>query len=285
MNTRYEILIHSMILFTVVAQSVSAAEPDSATRAAKKVKALGTIEPAEVVDVGAQVAGTVTSVRSDYGDKVEAGAILATIDSERYAVMLELAKAGCARAEAEFALAKIQLEHVRAEFKRVQELNDRKAIGDRELDAAEFAYKTAQAHAAVAEASLAECKSKLRAAELDVTHTMIRSPVKGTVIDRRVNRGQTVAGTLNSTGLFLIGDTDKMFVWASVKEADIAKVHKQQAVRFKVDTFPERVFDGKVTQIRLNAAMVKSSVSYTVVIAIADPSGLLPYLTAEVEFE
>jgi HlyD family secretion protein len=105
------------------------------------------------------------------------------------------------------------------------------------------------------------------------------------VIDRRVNRGQTVNSALNSPSLFLIGDTEKLQVWASVKEADIAKTRRQQTAHFKVDAFPGKVFKGTVTQIRLNATMLKNEVTYTVVIGVPRTEGLLPYMTAEVEFE
>ena len=83
----------------------------------------------------------------------------------------------------------------------------------------------------------------------------------------------------------MIGNIDKLFVWASVKEADIAKIHKQQAVRFKVDALPGKVFNGTVTQIRLNATMLKNEVAYTVMIAVPRIDELLPYMTAEIAFE
>ena len=285
MKTRYLILFQTFFVFGVVAQYALSADHNSPAGTTAKIKALGTIEPAEVVDVGAQVPGTITSVNTDYGAKVEAGAVLATIDSERYAAAVELAKTGCERAEAALALAKIQVERAGNDLKRARGLNNQKALSDNFLDDAQYAYMTAQAQAAMAAASLAESKAKLHMAELDLSYTTVRSPVKGVVIDRRVNRGQSVTSALNSPSLFLVGDIEKMQVWASVKEADIARIRKQQAVRFKVDTFPDKVFEGTVTQIRLNATMLKTSVVYTVVIAIANPSVLLPYMTAEVEFE
>jgi HlyD family secretion protein len=86
--------------------------------------------------------------------------------------------------------------------------------------------------------------------------------------------------------LFLVGKLDKLKVWAMVNEADISRVRPQQSVRFTVDAFPDKTFEGKVEQVRLNAQMAQNTVTYTVVIAITGATeGLLPYLTAHVEFQ
>jgi HlyD family secretion protein len=262
-----------------------AANQEAASGTAKKVTALGTIEPQEVVDVAAQVSGTIESLNVDWGTRVEDGTVLAKIESNRYAASVERAQAACGRAEAALNLAKIRAERAAAELKQSQELHDQKVVGDAILETARFAGKEAQASMAMAAAVVAESKADLHVAEIELANTTVRSPVKGVVIDRRVNRGQTVNSALNSPSLFLIGDIEKLQVWASVKEADIAKIHRQQSVHFTVDAFSGKVFEGTVTQIRLNATMLKDSVVYTVVIAVPKTEGLLPYMTAEVEFE
>lgn len=127
----------------------------------------------------------------------------------------------------------------------------------------------------------------MKQAEINLDWTRIRSPVKGVIIDRRVNVGQTVVASLNAPSLFLIAkDLKHLQVWVSVNEADIGKIRKEQAVRFTVDAFPGEVFAGKVAQIRLNATMTQNVVAYTVVVTTDNPDGkLLPYLTANVQFE
>jgi HlyD family secretion protein len=281
-------------LCLIVATFLNAGAP-CLVSAADKTKAVGTIEPAEVVDVGAQVAGMIASVNVDYGSRVEMGDVLATIGNERYAATVDLAKAATARAEGELALAKTQAERAAFDLKMLRlgesalkELQGRKDEFKSESARVEEALvncKTADARVAIAAAALAERKSKLRLAELDLSYTTIRSPVKGTVIDRRVNKGQSVDGKSVAPGLFLIGDIEKLQVWASVREADIGKIRPQQAAQIKVDCFPDKVFAGTVMRIRPNAMMLNNTVTYTVVIAIADPSVLKPYLTAEVEFK
>ena len=121
----------------------------------------------------------------------------------------------------------------------------------------------------------------MKQAEIELGYTTIKSPSKGIVIDRGVNMGQIVAPTVNGS-VFLIGKIDKLDVWASVNEVDISQIREQQPVRFTVDAFPGKVFEGKVRQNRLNATMTQNVVTYTVVVAISSPTEkLLPYMDGE----
>ena len=96
----------------------------------------------------------------------------------------------------------------------------------------------------------------LDVAKVNLGYTTINSPVEGTVIARRVNKGQTVSASLSAPSLFLIAkDLRRMEVWAAVNEADIGRIQKNMTARFTVDTFPNETFSGTVTQIRLNASM------------------------------
>ncbi len=148
-------------------------------------------------------------------------------------------------------------------------------------------YKAAKANVAVGKASIRQNKASLRMAQVNMGYTVIKSPVRGVVIDRRVNIGQTVVASLNAPSLFLIAkDLRRMQVWASVNEADIGQIRVDMPVRFTVDAYPGQTFRGKVTQIRMNATMTQNVVTYTVVVTTNNPNGkLLPYLTASVQFE
>ena len=138
----------------------------------------------------------------------------------------------------------------------------------------------------MAESSVALARANLEEASVNLGYTTIRSPVKGVILDRRVNIGQTVLASLNA-GLFLIAkDLSRMEIWASVNETDVGQIHVGQPVRFSVASFPNEVFHGQVAQVRLNASMAQSVVTYTVVVAVDNASGrLLPYLTARIQFE
>jgi HlyD family secretion protein len=266
------------------------------------VRAAGTLEPQEVVDVGPQVAGAIQRLGPDpraatdpryrdkpidYGSPVEEGTLLAQIDDRAYLAQVEQARAACTRAEAELAIAKVKLELAESELQRARELAKNKAAPSSEFDVAKANCKAAQAGVIAAEATLVQNQAALKLADLNLSYTRIQSPVKGVIIARRVNVGQTVMANLHAPSLFLIAkDLKKLQVWASVNEADIGSVHAGQPARFTVDAYPDDVFRGKVEQVRLNAAMSQNVVTYTVVVEAENPAGkLLPYLTANVQFE
>jgi HlyD family secretion protein len=124
-------------------------------------------------------------------------------------------------------------------------------------------------------------------AKVNLNYTTIKSPVRGTIVDRRVNIGQTVVASLSAPSLFLIAkDLRRMQVWASVNEADIGRIKAGMPVRFTVDAYPDDTFRGSVSQVRMNAIMTQNVVTYTVIVTADNPDGkLLPYLTANVQFE
>jgi HlyD family secretion protein len=132
-----------------------------------------------------------------------------------------------------------------------------------------------------------QTEAALRRARRNLGYCTIVSPVKGVIIDRRVNIGQTVVASLNAPSLFLIAkDLKRMQVWVAVNEADIGKIRPGQPVTFSVDAFPGETFSGEVGKVRLNASMTQNVVTYTVEILTDNSSGrLLPYLTANVQFE
>jgi HlyD family secretion protein len=162
-----------------------------------------------------------------------------------------------------------------------------KAISDSDYDLAKANFEVAKSNVEVGEATLAQAQAALNLSETNLSYTTIKSPVKGTIIDRRVNVGQTVVSSLNSPSLFLIAkDLRQIQVWASVNEADIGRLKVGMPVNFTVDAFPNDVFRGKIAQIRLNATMTQNVVTYTVVIATDNADmKLLPYLTADLKFE
>jgi HlyD family secretion protein len=266
---------------------------NGAAAAGKKVLATGTIEPEEVIDVGAMVDGPIVSLGADphspdkligWNSPVEVGTVLAQVDNQFYAIRIQREQAACRRAEAELAKAKINLEDAEAQWKLAQ-AQQKGGTPYSDFLRAKLNYDVAKPSVTSAEAALAENQATLKEAELNLEHTTIRSPVKGVVIDRRINVGQMVAPA-NASSLFLIAKLDKLVVWTSVNEADLGRIHQQQAVHFTVDACPGKVFQGKVEQIRLNATMTQNVVTYTVVVAVSgSPKELLPYMTANVEFE
>ena len=271
------------------------------------ISASGTIEPEELINVGAQVNGKVMKFgidadgkSVDYGSRIKAGSVLAQIDDVLYEAEVRQAKAAKQQAEAaiksanaNIAVAKADLLLAEQNFKRAKELFPKKAMSRSDYDSAIAAYRSAQARIGVTEASLAQAQSQLASAEAsllkaerNLNFCVITSPVDGVIIDRRVSIGQTVVSNMSASSIFLIAkDLKKMQVWASVNEADIGDIKVGMPVIFTVDTFPGRRFRGEVLKVRLNATMSQNVVTYVVEISADNRDGtLLPYLTANVRF-
>jgi HlyD family secretion protein len=137
------------------------------------------------------------------------------------------------------------------------------------------------------EATIRQCEAALRQARTYLDYTVVKSPIDGVILDRRVSIGQIVCASFNVPGLFLVAkDMRRMHVWASVGETDIGRVHLGSAVRFTVDAYPGETFEGKVTQIRLNPTKTGNPATntFTVVVAADNTRGVLPYLTAKLQF-
>lgn len=285
------------------------------------VGATGTIEPEEVVDVGAQVMGRIKELGKDlrgksdpkyadktvdYGSPVEKGMVLAQIDPAIYKAQFDQATASLAQAQANVAQMQARVLQTEAEWQRAQKLKNLKipsrsptgsaaagqslpivGISDADYILAQANAETAKADLEAAKATVLQQKATLSLAETNLGYTTIFSPISGTIIDRRVNIGQTVVSSLNAPSLFLLArDLRRMQVWAAVNEADIARIKPGTKVRFRVDAFPDDTFHGTVVQIRLNASMTQNVVIYTVVIGVDNSDlKLLPYLTADVKFE
>jgi HlyD family secretion protein len=247
------------------------------------ISATGTIEPEEVIDVGAQVAGQIKGFGRDprdaakpidYGTPVDEGTILLSLDDSLYRSQLESAEANKQKAVADLGQLKARLLQTERDWKRMEQLSQTRAVSDLDVDTAKANYDSAKATLAVGEASVNQTEAARKQAVINLGYTVIRSPVKGVIIDRRVNVGQTVVSSLNAPSLFLIAkDLKKLQVWASVNEADIGQIYIGQPVKFTVDARPGEEFKGEVIQIRLNASMTQNVVTYTVVVSTDNPDG------------
>ena len=293
--------------FTEKMITIHSSQPVMKANLCKYIEATGTVEPEELVNVGAQIGGMVIRFGPDtdgkaidYGSKVKAGGILAQIDDSLYVAERDIAKANCEQGEAAIASAQASQEEAQAhynltksEWERTKHLFDEGVAPKSEKDNALSTYEKAKASLALYKAKLLQAKAQLTAykatlakAERNLGYCVITSPVDGVIIDRRVNIGQTVNASMNAPSLFLIAkDLRKMQVWVSVNEADVGVIRPGQKAEFTVDAFPDRIFKGIVKKIRLNATMSQNVVTYVVEIDTDNADGtLLPYLTANVKF-
>ena len=143
-----------------------------------------------------------------------------------------------------------------------------------------------QAQVAAAAAQVQQATAALQLAQVNLAHTTIASPIDGVVVSRDVNIGQTVAASLSAPTLFTIAnDLTKMQVIANIDQADIGLVENAKSVKFTVDAFPGKDFDGKIEQMRLNPQTVQNVVTYNVVIDVDNPEQKLkPGMTTNLTF-
>ncbi|MFZ0929085.1 MAG: efflux RND transporter periplasmic adaptor subunit, partial [Syntrophobacteraceae bacterium] len=246
------------------------------------ISGTGTVEPEQVVDVGAQVTGIITTFGRDvnnksvdYGSVVKAGGVVALIDDTLYVAAVEIDKAQLQQAIATLVNAKANVPQMKAklvdaeaDWRRAQTVGPSQALAATTYDQYKANYETAKSNFSMAEAavgmaaaSVEQAKATLKKDEENVAYCTVKSPVDGVVVDRRVNIGQTIVSSMSTSSLFLIAkDLKRIQVWASVNEADIGKIHEGQTVKFTVDAFGDKVFEGVVNKIRLNATMSQNVV-------------------------
>jgi HlyD family secretion protein len=238
-----------------------------------EVSANGTLNPVVLVNVGTQVSGTVHRIYADFNQQVKAGQVLATLDPALFEAALAQSRASLANAQA-------QLDLAEADAARMQTLFGQEYVSRQELDQALAARAQAAAQVRLARAQVTRDQTNLG-------FSVIRSPVDGTVINRQVDVGQTVAASFQTPTLFQIGkDLTQMQIDSTVSEADIGMVKVGQPVKFRVDAFPDAEYSGKVRQVRLNAKTEQNVVTYNVVVDVANPDlVLMPGMTANLRVQ
>ncbi|HEY1374662.1 MAG TPA: efflux RND transporter periplasmic adaptor subunit [Candidatus Binatia bacterium] len=250
------------------------------------VTATGTLQAVITVQVGSQVSGTISKLNADFNSKVKQGQIVALLDQDKFKAAVDQAKANVLSSQANEAKSKVAVEDAKRTLDRNRELRKRELVAQSDLDTAETAYNSAVAQEQVSRAQVELAKAALQQAQVDLDHTVIRSPVDGIVVSRNVDVGQTVAASLQAPVLFLIAnDLSKMQVDTNVSEGDVGNVWVDQDSEFTVDAYPTRRFQGKVLQVRNAPIMVQNVVTYDAVVGIDNKDLLLkPGMTANVQF-
>jgi HlyD family secretion protein len=252
-----------------------------------KVSATGTLDPVDTVQVGTQVSGTIATLGADFNEPVRQGQTVATLDQAVFTSQVTQAHASVIRLRAELERAKVQLEDTQVKLSRAEELARRQLIAAQEVDTARSDAKVAEVSVSAAQAQLDQAQAALEQAKVNLSHTVIVSPVSGIVLSRNVEVGQTVAAGLQAPTLFVIArNLDSLQLNARVDESDIGRVAAGQPVTFTVDAYPGKTFTGKVRQVRLQPTVTNNVVSYTTVIDVPNPKQQLkPGMTATLDIE
>ncbi|MDR1201773.1 MAG: efflux RND transporter periplasmic adaptor subunit [Tannerellaceae bacterium] len=242
----------------------------SRTTISNSVTATGTVEPVVKVEVGTQVSGIINRIYVDFNSEVKRGQLIAEMDKVNLEAELQSKEAVLASSKTEF-------EYQQRNYARSKTLYEKQLISDTEYETATYTYEKAKNSY---ESNVADMTKVRR----NLEYAIITSPIDGVVINRAVEEGQTVAAGFSTPTLFTIAnDLTQMRVIADVDEADIGQVEEGQNVKFMVDAYPNDVFEGKVTQVRLEATTTSNVVTYEVVISAYNPDlKLKPGLTANV---
>lgn len=231
------------------------------------VTATGTMESVTQVDVGTQVTGIIDKLHADYNDTVFKGQLLAEIEK----TVLE---SDLKSADANMASAKASYEYAKSNYERDKTLHNEQLISDYEFQTSQRDYEVARLSYEKSQAD------RVRAAK-NLNYAEIYSPIDGIVISREVEVGQTVVSSMNVANLYVIADLDNMQVVGNVDEADIGQVKLGQHVTFTVDSYPDDVFNGTVSQVRLNPTTTSNVVTYEVIVQTENPDHkLIPGMTA-----
>lgn len=244
----------------------------------------GTLNPVNIVEVGSQVSGKIEKLYVDFNSLVKKGQLLAELDKSLFEAKVQQNEANYRSSVASLDKAKVTLDNTKKKYERDKNLFEKNLISFEEMEATETQYYGAVTDLKSAEARVEQAKSTLDSSKVDLTYTIIRSPIDGVVISRNINVGQTVAASFQAPVLFKIAnDLSKMQMECSVDEADIGKIKEGQSVRFSVYAYPEETFTGVVSQVRYSAEVVQNVVTYTTIVEVANPEiKLRPGMTATV---
>jgi HlyD family secretion protein len=236
------------------------------------VSSTGTLAPDDTVQVGTEVSGTIKEIYADYNDNVKKGQILARLKTD-------LLEAALHEAEASVSKCKAEDEEATINYKQNKALFDKGYLSEKEF----LPYKTALA---TATSELISAQAALDKAKTNIDYATIYSPIDGVVLARNIQAGQTVAASYSTPTLFVLAkDLTNLKIMALVDETDISQIKLNQEVTFTVSAYPDKIFTGKVLQIRPQSTTVSNVVNYTVIVsANNDEHLLLPGMTTTIEF-
>jgi HlyD family secretion protein len=232
------------------------------------VTATGTLQPIDKVTVGAEVSGRLDEIYVDFNDRVTKGQVIARINTDELKARAVQARASVSQAEANLAKAENDL---------------RRATSLRSKGfASQSVYDAALASRNALRATLNTARAQADQTEANLAKAAIRSPIDGIVLDRKIERGQTVTAGFQTPELFVIAsDLKKLELTIDIDEADIGEVTVGQQATFTVDAYPAVTFNAKVVELRNAARTIQNVVTYQGVLSVENDKGLLkPGMTA-----
>jgi HlyD family secretion protein len=249
------------------------------------VTATGDLQPLNQVEVGTEISGTIEAVEVDYNDRVRVGQVLARLDTDQLEARRRQSEAALALARARVKEAQATGIETRNRLQRTRDLIRKGMSSQEESDVAEAASARAEAVLAVAEAQVVQAQAQLDAELRTLEKAVIRSPIDGLVLERKVEPGQTVAASLQTPVLFKLAENlAQMELHVAVDEADVGQVREGQAATFTVDAYPDRHFAAAITQVRYAPQSAEGVITYETVLGVDNADlALRPGMTATAE--
>ena len=252
------------------------------------ITATGELKSLTQVNIGTEISGIVESVNVDFNSPVRVGQILAQVNTDKIEAQAAQARAALLSAEAKRLQSQATFKEAQAELAKlehVRELSGGRVPSRHEIDSQEATVKRAEAEEAVSAAQVTQSRASLAAIETDIKKAVIRSPIDGIVLDRQVDPGQTVAASFQTPTLFTLAeDLTRMKLIIDVDEADIGTVRVGQRAIFRVDAYPDQMFESKVKEVRSTPKTSNGVVTYQTVLSVDNSERLLqPGMTATAE--
>lgn len=250
-----------------------------------KVTATGDLQAVNTVEVGSEISGLIKSVYVDYNDNVQAGQVLARLDTDRLEAEVAQARASLQAAQASLTQAQASLDEQQANTTRSEELAAQELISPQDLESARAALARARATVESARAQVVVNRAALDMAETTLGKASIVSPINGVVLTRNIRPGQAVAASFQTPVLFTLAeDLTRMELHADVDEADISQVKEGQQAVFTVDAYPDTTFPATITKVYYAPQTVADVVTYEALLSVDNASMLLrPGMTATTE--
>ena len=249
------------------------------------VMATGNLNPTNSVDIGIEVSGTIKEIYVDFNDKVEVGQILAKLDTTKLKSQVDSSKASLSVAKANMQQSEVTLKSKKLYYERMSKMYEQSKgnyPSQNDLDDARFAYENAEAAYKASQAEVNQADFNLKTDQENLEKAVVRSSIKGIVLNREIEIGQTVAASMSTPTLFTLAkDLTKMDLIVSIDEADVANIKEGLDVSFTVDAYPNETFKGKIKQVRYNPIENSGVITYETVASVNNEKLLLrPGMTA-----
>ena len=249
------------------------------------VSATGILNPTNSVEIGVEVSGTIKEIYVDFNDEVEVGQLLAVLDTKKLQSEVDGQTASLGISKANLKESEVNLRNKKTVYDRTLKMYNSsggKYPAVNELDDARFAYEAALSSFEASKAKVEQSSFSLNTAKQNLDKAYVKSSIKGIVLNRAVEVGQTLAASMNAPKLFTLAkDLTQMDLIVSIDESDVADIKKGLDVTFTVDAYPNKIFKGKIKQVRLNPVDVNGVVTYETVVVVNNEELLLrPGMTA-----